>query len=66
MTVHAEGAFTVQSWDESTYQELGGAAKLSKARMTFGYRGELQAEGTSDTLMCYADDGTAPATPRRS
>lgn len=59
MAIHAEGTFTVQSWDESTYQELGGAAKLSKARMTFGYSGELQAEGTSDTLMCYADDGTA-------
>ncbi|MGO9082461.1 MAG: DUF3224 domain-containing protein [Streptosporangiaceae bacterium] len=56
---HAEGTFTVRSWDESTYQELAGAAKLTRARMVFGYEGGLRAEGTSDTLMCYGQDGTA-------
>ncbi len=57
--IHAKGIFTVRSWDESTYQELDGRAKLTRARMVFGYEGDLTAEGTSDALMCYADDGTA-------
>jgi hypothetical protein len=59
MTAHAEGTFTVKSWDENTYEELEGNAKLTKARMVFSYAGDLEAEGTSDTLMCYRDDGTA-------
>ena len=59
MTAHAEGTFTVKSWDENTYEELEGNAKLTKARMVFSYAGDLEAEGTSDTLMCYLDDGTA-------
>ncbi len=59
MTAHAQGTFTVKSWDENTYAELEGKAKLTKARMVFSYAGDLEAEGTSDTLMCYRDDGTA-------
>jgi hypothetical protein len=59
MTAHAEGTFTVKSWDENTYTELAGHAKLTRARMVFSYAGDLEAEGTSDTLMCYRDDGTA-------
>jgi Protein of unknown function (DUF3224) len=57
--VHAAGTFTVKSWDESTYQELDGNAKLTKARIIYQLTGDLRAESTSDTLMCYADDGTA-------
>jgi hypothetical protein len=59
MTAHAQGTFTVKSWDENTYEELPGNAKLTRARMVFSYAGGLEAEGTSDTLMCYRDDGTA-------
>jgi hypothetical protein len=59
MTEHATGDFTVSSWDESTYAELDGDAKLTKARMTFAWTGDLEGESTSDTLMCYRDDGTA-------
>jgi hypothetical protein len=59
MTAHAEGTFTVKSWDENTYTELAGHAKLTRARMVFSYAGGLEAEGSSETLMCYRDDGTA-------
>lgn len=59
MAAHAQGTFTVKSWDENTYEELTGNAKLTKARMVFSYAGDLEAEGTSDTLMCYLHDGTA-------
>jgi hypothetical protein len=59
MTARAEGTFTVVSWDENTYQELGGKAKLTRARVTFACTGDLHAESTSESLMCYRDDGTA-------
>jgi Protein of unknown function (DUF3224) len=59
MAVQANGAFTVLSWDESTYEDLDGGAKLTRARVTFGYSGDLEAEGSWETLMCYRDDGTA-------
>jgi hypothetical protein len=55
----AQGSFTVQSWDESTYEELAGEAKLNRAHVTFGYTGDLQGQSTSDSLMCYRDNGTA-------
>ena len=59
MTARAQGTFTVKSWDENAYKELAGNAKLTKARMTFSFAGDMEAECTSDTLMCYRDDGTA-------
>jgi Protein of unknown function (DUF3224) len=59
MTARAEGTFTLTSWDESTYQELDGEAKLTKARMVFTWAGDAEGESTSDTFMCYRDDGTA-------
>jgi hypothetical protein len=62
MTARAEGAFTVMAWEESTYQELAGQAKLTRASMTFGYTGDLEATGNSETLMFYGDDGTATFT----
>jgi uncharacterized protein DUF3224 len=55
----AAGTFTVLSWDESTYQELGGDAKLTKATVTFGLHGDITGEATWDSVMCYRADGTA-------
>jgi Protein of unknown function (DUF3224) len=55
----ATGTFTVRSWDESTYQELGGDAKLTRATVTFGMEGDITGEATWDSVMCYRPDGTA-------
>jgi Protein of unknown function (DUF3224) len=55
----ASGSFTVASWDESTYQELDGDAKLTKATVTFGLTGDITGEATWDAVMCYRRDGTA-------
>jgi Protein of unknown function (DUF3224) len=62
MTERAEGAFTVTAWDESTCQELDGKAKLTRASMTFGYTGDLEATGKSEAVMFYREDGTAAYT----
>lgn len=56
---HAAGTFTVAAWDESTYQELAGDAKLTKATVTFGMEGDITGDATWDAVMCYRPDGTA-------
>jgi hypothetical protein len=56
---HAQGTFTVAAWDESTYQELAGAAKLTKATVTYGMAGDIVADATWDAVMCYRPDGSA-------
>ena len=62
MTQRAEGTFKVTSWDENTYQELDGKEKLTKASLVFGYAGDIEATGKSETLMFYREDGTAAYT----
>jgi hypothetical protein len=56
---HAAGSFTVKSWDESTYQDLGEHGKLTRATVAFSLEGDLTAEATWDAVMCYRPDGTA-------
>jgi hypothetical protein len=56
---HAEGTFNVTSWDENTYQQLEGDAKLTKARIEQDFTGDIEARVTWETLMCYLQDGTA-------
>ena len=62
MTAHAEGTFTVASWEEDTYAELAGKEKLTKARMGFRLNGDLAGELISDSLMYYREDGSAEYT----
>src|SRR5258708_30267048 len=62
MTAQAKGTFTVAGWEESTYQELENGGKLTKAHVTFGFDGDLQAEGGWEAVMCYQPDGTASFT----
>jgi hypothetical protein len=63
MTAHAEGTFTVASWEEDTFQDLAGQEeKLTKARMGFQLSGDLAGDLVSDTLMYYREDGTAEYT----
>ncbi|HEY3060393.1 MAG TPA: DUF3224 domain-containing protein [Chloroflexota bacterium] len=51
--------FAVTNWDERPYQELAGGTKLTRAAVTKKYSGQLDAEGTSESLMYYGSDGSA-------
>ena len=62
MTAHAEGTFTVASWEEDTYEDLAGEEKLTRARMGFRLSGDLAGDLVSDALMYYREDGTAEYT----
>ena len=57
---HATGTFTVAAWDEDTYQELDGDAKLTKATVTFAMTGDITGEasmGRGDVLPARRDGG---------
>ena len=58
----ATGKFSVSSWDEDTYTELDSGGKLTKARVTFGLSGDLEAQAEWNAVMCYRGDGTAAFT----
>ena len=59
MAQHATGGFGVTAWDEQSYEELAGGAKLTRASVAQDFSGDLEATGTWEFLMCYREDGTA-------
>jgi len=62
MADQATGTFVVNGWEESTYSELDGGGKLTKAHVTFGLDGDLAGQGGWEAVMCYRADGTAAFT----
>jgi hypothetical protein len=58
-TGSATGTASVKSWDEGPYAESDGAPKLTSARVTYAYTGDIEAEGTSRSAMFYSDEATA-------
>jgi hypothetical protein len=52
----ATGTFKIAGWDEQPWAEAEGAPKLTHARVTATYGGDLEGEGTAGLLMLY--DGT--------
>jgi hypothetical protein len=59
MATHAAGTFQLTSWDENAYEELEGKTKLTRARITQDFTGDLEAKGSWEALMYYRADGTA-------
>ena len=59
MSTHAQAQFKVQSWDENTYEELDGDAKLTRASVGQEFTGDLEGGGSVEWLMCYREDKTA-------
>lgn len=55
----ATGEFAVGSWNEETYQELGGEGKLTRASVTGSLTGDITGSSETEWLMCYRQDGTA-------
>jgi hypothetical protein len=55
----AQGSFSITSWDEQTYEDLGGGVKLTRASVAQSFDGDLQGDGAVQWLMYYRPDGTA-------
>ena len=52
-TGKATGSFTIKAWDEQPWAEVEEAPKLTHARVTTAYTGDLEGEGTYQLLMVY-------------
>jgi hypothetical protein len=59
MTTHATGTFEIKSWDEKPYEELDGDARLTRASVTSTFHGDIEGEGTSESLMAYPGGDSA-------
>lgn len=56
---HVTGTFKIASWDEKTTRDLGGGAKLTEARVTQKFTGDLDGDGSVIWLMCYVSEKSA-------
>lgn len=59
MTTYATCTFQIVGWDEKTYEEIEGGAKLSNAKVTQSYSGAIEGSSSVEYLMSYSVHGTA-------
>ena len=59
MTTDTTCTFQITGWDEKTYQEIEGSAKLSNAKVTQSYSGGITGASSVEYLMSYSRHGTA-------
>jgi hypothetical protein len=59
MRKQAKATFGLESWDEKTYSEIEGAAKLTRVSATKSYKGDIEGEGKLEYLMMYRTAGSA-------
>src|SRR5260370_8626698 len=59
MRKQAKVTFTIKSWDEKTFDEMEGAPKLTRARVTKSYQGDIEGEGKLEYLMMYRTAASA-------
>lgn len=59
MTTETKCTFQITSWDEKTYEEIEGGAKLSNAKVTQTYSGAIEGTSSVEYLMSYTVHGTA-------
>ncbi len=55
----ANARFAIKKWDEEPYSEGPDQPKLTRARVTKTYTGDIEAEGQVEYLMMYRSDGMA-------
>jgi hypothetical protein len=59
MVTDAKCSFEITGWDEKTYDEIEGSAKLTSAKVTQAYAGAIEGTGSLEYLMAYTVQGTA-------
>jgi hypothetical protein len=55
----AKGTFEIAGWDEQTTAELGPGAKLTEAKVTQKFSGDLGGDGSVIWVMCYVNAKSA-------
>jgi hypothetical protein len=60
MTEHAKGTFTLDIWDQQTYDDAEGAT-LARAQITKTFSGDLVGTSTTNILLCTTPVETSAA-----
>ncbi len=55
----ASARFAIKTWDEKPYGEGHDLPKLTRAKVTKTYTGDIAGEAQADYLMMYRSDGSA-------
>ncbi len=55
----ANARFAIKSWDEKPYSEGPDQPRLTRARVTKTYTGDIEGDGEVEYLMMYRSDGSA-------
>jgi hypothetical protein len=55
----AKGIFEINAWDEKTYEELPNGGKLTEAKVTQKFTGDITGDGNVIWLMAYPEPKTA-------
>ena len=63
MSIHAEGTYEIQSWEEAPYDE--NEPKLVRARVLETFAGDLAGEAATEYLMTCLSDGSARFTGQK-
>jgi Protein of unknown function (DUF3224) len=59
MATRITASFEVTDWNEEPFDERSDGAKLTSARVTKSYSGEIEGDSVTQWLMAYAEDGSA-------
>ncbi len=59
MKIEANCTFKVTGWDENPYEEFEDGSKLTKAKVSQLYEGDLSGEGSVEFLMSHTSNGAA-------
>jgi len=59
MKKNAHARFAIKSWDETAYSEGQDLPRLTRAKVTKTFTGDIEGEGQVEYLMMYRGDGSA-------
>jgi hypothetical protein len=59
MATSATATFQIEGWDEDDIMETGDGAKVTRAKVSRSFEGDIEGAGTVEWLMGYDEDGSA-------
>jgi hypothetical protein len=59
MATSATATFQIEGWDEDEIMETDDGAKVTRAKVSRSFEGDIEGAGTVEWLMAYDEDGSA-------
>lgn len=59
MATSATATFQIEDWDEDDIMETDDGAKVTRAKVSRSFEGDIEGAGTVEWLMAYDEDGSA-------